>query len=61
MPLRMTGISIAFLNSVVMLTGVIFLPIIGQLLDYNWDGEIINNIHLNTAEDYRFALLIKPI
>ena len=61
MPLKMSGISIAFVNAVVMSTGIIFLPIIGALIDSHWNRQMINNIPHYTAGDYRFAFIIIPI
>ena len=61
MALNMSGVSIAFVNTVVMATGIIFLPIIGALIDSHWDGLLINDIPHYTVEDYRFALVVLPI
>ena len=61
MPLKMSGVSIAFMNAVVMSTGIIFLPIIGILIDTHWNGQLINNFPHYTAGDYRFAFIIIPI
>ena len=61
MPLKMTGVSIAFINGIVMSTGIIFLPIIGALIDSHWNGHMINNIPHYAPADYRFALIILPI
>jgi len=61
MPLQMSGVSIAFVNAVVMSTGIIFLPIIGALIDFHWSGELHGNLPHYTAEDYRFALILIPI
>ncbi len=61
MPLKMSALAVAFLNAIVMCTGVIFLPIIGALIDMHWNGKTIDNVPLYTPEDYRFALLIIPI
>ncbi len=62
MPLKMSGISLAFVNMIVMTTGIIFHPVIGALIDYHWDGKMTNSgIPAYTTGDYRFALLIIPI
>ena len=60
MPRHMSGVSTAFINMIVMLTGVLH-PLIGGLLDFKWDGKYENGIPLYTADDYRFALIILPI
>lgn len=61
MPLKMSGVSIAFLNAVVMSTGIIFLPLVGYLINMHWDGAIACNAPLYTVEDYRYGLIIIPV
>ncbi len=61
MPLKMAGVSIAFVNMIVMSTGIIFLPIIGALMDFHWNGEMYNNVPCYSVADYKFALIIIPI
>ena len=62
MPINMSGVSLAFVNMIVMATGIIFHPVIGSLIDYHWDGQLAaSGIPAYTTEDYRFALLIIPI
>lgn len=60
MPLKMSGISVAFVNMIVMATGIIFHPLIGGMIDAHWDGRMLHNMPYYTVEDYRFALLIIP-
>lgn len=38
------GSAIAFTNMLVMLSGVIFQPLIGYLLDFLWDGRVVNKL-----------------
>ena len=61
MPLKMSGVSIAFVNMIVMSTGIIFHPLIGGLIDYHWDGAMINDIPYYSIADYQFALFVIPI
>lgn len=62
MPIDMSGVSLAFVNMIVMTTGIIFHPVIGFLIDYHWDGQVTaSGIPAYTVEDYRFALMIIPI
>lgn len=61
MPLSMSGVSLAFVNTVVMSTGIIFLPIIGYFIDHHWDGKIVDGIPQYSYQDYQFALIIIPI
>jgi len=61
MPLNMSGVSIAFVNTLVMAAGIIFLPVIGILMDSHWSGQMVNDIPYYSIEDYQFALIIIPI
>lgn len=52
--------AIAATNMFVMIGGVISQPLVGRLLDLRWDGTIVNNLHIYTVADYRFALSVLP-
>ena len=60
MPRSFSGTSIAFVNMIVMSTGIIFHPLIGHLIDFSWKGTMLNGFPLYSIDDYRFALLIIP-
>lgn len=60
MPRSMSGVSTAFINMIVMLTGA-FHPVIGYLIEVTWDRQYKDGIPLYTAEDYRFGLCILPL
>lgn len=57
MPTQISGVVAAFTNMVVMLSGVVFEPLVGWLLDYHWAGTLRENgaPHFTTA-DFTFAL-----
>ena len=61
MPRNFSGTSIAFVNMIVMTTGIIFHPLIGYMIDYHWDGALVGESPLYSIGDYRFALVIIPI
>lgn len=61
MPLSASGVAVGFLNMIVMLSGVIFKPLVGKLLDWHWNGAMIEGAPAFTAEDYQIALLPIPI
>lgn len=60
-PFELSGTVIAVTNLFVMLSGVIFQPVIGILLDYRWDGLVVNGLHHYARADFQFALCILPI
>lgn len=57
----LTSITIAFLNCINMIGGSVFHSIIGNVLDYFWQGQVINNIRVYDVTTYNKALLIIPI
>lgn len=61
MPKNISGTSIAFVNMIVMTTGIIFHPLIGSLLDSRWNGTVIDKIRYYSEADYRYALMVIPI
>jgi sugar phosphate permease len=55
-PLSASATAGGFHNMMCMISGVIFQPFIGWLLDYNWRGSYINGVRSYTDSDYRIAL-----
>lgn len=60
-PARLGGTSIAVVNMVVMLSGMLLQPMVGVLLDLVWSGKVADNIPVYSLFEYRFALFILPI
>lgn len=57
-----SGTVIACTNMMVMVSGVIFQPLIGVLLDMNWSGALLENgVRLYSSSNFMFALSILPI
>jgi sugar phosphate permease len=61
MPLHASGVAVGFVNMIVMLNGLIFLPVVGKLLVFFWDGSMANGIPAYAAADYQMALAIIPV
>lgn len=60
-PKHLTGTATAVTNTVIMLGGVIFQPVVGWLLDYHAKGAVnASGVPVYTANDYHFALTIIP-
>ncbi|HUX78459.1 MAG TPA: MFS transporter [Alphaproteobacteria bacterium] len=55
-PLSASATAGGFHNMICMLSGVIFQPFIGRLLDYSWKGGYVNGIRAYTESDYMIAL-----
>lgn len=51
------GASLGFVNTMVMASGAIFQPLIGWLLDVNWDGVINAGNRVYSPEAYKMAFL----
>lgn len=57
-PLSASATAGGFQNMICMLSGVIFQPIIGFLLDLTWKGGYENGIRYYTTSEYNFALSV---
>jgi MFS family permease len=57
---RISGTVIALINMIVMLGGMVFQPLIGKILDLQWNGSMLNGVRLFSAHDYRVALTVIP-
>lgn len=55
-PLSASATAGGFHNMMCMISGVIFQPFIGWLLDYSWKGSYMDGIRAYTPSDYTFAL-----
>jgi len=51
------GATLGFVNTMVMASGAIFQPLIGWLLDVNWDGVINAGSRVYSPEAYKMAFL----
>lgn len=63
MPLSMSGLALGFMNTIVMMSGVIFEPLVGYLLDRH-AGEAFGptaGVPIFTIADYQFALMPVPL
>lgn len=58
---NITGVTIAFLNCVNMIGGSLFHSVIGNVLDYLWQGHTANNVRIYSIYEYNNALLIIPV
>lgn len=60
-PPSYSGTTIGFTNSLVMVSGVIFQPLLGKILDLAWDGvTAADNTPIYSLNDYQQALTTVP-
>lgn len=60
-PSSMSGLTLGLTNMTVMLSGVIFQPFIGWVLDKAWDGKIDQGLPFYTLANWKLALSSIPI
>ena len=60
-PRSQSGVAIGFNNMVVMTTGIVFHPMVGYLLNWNWDKSIVNGAPHYAIADYKLALTVIPV
>jgi sugar phosphate permease len=57
---HLVGISSSFTNMIVMSFGSIFHSLIGWIMVKNWDGQLVNDIPVYSADAYVHGLMIIP-
>lgn len=59
---KISGIAGAFVNFLCMLGGMLFQRIAGQILDFEWSGQLTSNgVRVYSIHDYKIAASIIPI
>ena len=58
---KLSGTVFACVNMIIMLGGVIFQPLVGELLDYFWNGSIHEQIRIYSEADYQLVLSFLPL
>jgi len=56
-----SGVALAFVNTMVVGTGALFQPLIGALLDHNWDGALAEGAPIYSPGAYRAAFSVLVI
>lgn len=57
----MNATAVSFVNMFTMASGVLFQPLIGGLMDRQWNGEIIDGERFYSLADYRWAITAIPV
>lgn len=60
-PREIAGTSVAFANMASVIVGAFFQPIIGWILDLNWDGQMQNGAPLYSTQAFHIAFVQLPI
>jgi MFS family permease len=55
-----TGAALGFINMVSVLGGALFQPLVGWLLDQQWDGTLRDGARVYAADAYRTAFFVLP-
>lgn len=59
---EVSGTTIAFTNGLVMMSGVLFQPILGLILDLVWDGQLSNTgLRVYSHSCYQISILAVPV
>lgn len=61
LPKNFSGTAIASSNFLIMMGGFLFQPLVGRLLDWSWQGKVLDGIRIYSAYEYNIALSIIPI
>ena len=59
-PRELSGTVVGFTNMVCMLSGALFQPLIGRILNLNWDGNMVDGVPIYSLESYQIAMSIVP-
>jgi MFS family permease len=61
-PKRVSGTAVGFTNAIVMMSGVIFQPLLGELLDWCWDGTLgAGGVRVYSETAYQTAIIAIPV
>jgi sugar phosphate permease len=62
LPRRISGTALGFTNAIVMMSGIVFQPLLGHLLDYCWDGSFgPDNLRIYSESAYQNAMMAIPV
>src|SRR3989344_4267034 len=57
-PIHFSGVTFGVVNTINMLSGFVYLPLVGRVLDYCWDGVSENGVPLYSAYAYQVAISV---
>jgi sugar phosphate permease len=61
LPRRISGTALGFTNAIVMMSGIVFQPLLGELLDWCWDGTLAaDGVRIYSETAYQTAMVAIP-
>ncbi|MFN7662234.1 MAG: MFS transporter [Alphaproteobacteria bacterium] len=57
-PSHLSGVTFGVVNTINMLSGFVYLPLVGRVLDYCWDGAYQNGIPLYSPSAYQAGISV---
>lgn len=61
LPRRISGTALGFTNAIVMMSGIVFQPFLGELLDLCWDGVTgADGVRIYSQQAYQTAMIAIP-
>lgn len=61
MPSKVIGTAMGFNNLLIVISGAIFQPFVGFLLEQTWHGKILNGAPVFSITGYKIALVLLPL
>jgi MFS family permease len=60
-PIALTGSAVSIDSITIMIGGVVFQPLFGYFMEWNWDHKVVDGVHIYAASDFSYAMFILPI
>ncbi len=60
-PVALAGTVLGVMNTFDSVCEALFEPVIGAILDWTWDGKIVDGVHQFSVANYHSALLLLPL
>lgn len=61
MPSKVIGTAMGFNNMLIVMSGAIFQPFVGSILNHLWNGHMQNGAPVYTLQNYQYAFILLPI
>ncbi|MBN2689433.1 MAG: MFS transporter [Gammaproteobacteria bacterium] len=60
-PTRVAATAVSFTNLLIMLGGMVFQPLLGEILDVTWRGRFVGGVRVYSAHNFEIAFYFIPI